>query len=532
MSSDDEDVKTAIALSLAESQNSAGESSKPKSVGSMLGLDRKAMEEERLARLASRKRTISPPPLRGPSKLARVEPSGSRGLATAPTRTSEISHSRSEKSNSGLAYPDGVVKKTWAYGHSRNGQDVKIEEVLEPSTLRTAVLSSFQWDVEWVLSKLRTPPSGGSTKCVFVMHAKEDALRAQMLRETEHQRSFLRLCFPHMRGQVHCMHSKLMLLFHPNKLRIAVPTANLLDFDWGETGVMENSVFIIDLPRRGENESKLAPTEFQKELFYFLQKQEVPEDVRQGVSNFNFSATKNMAFVHTVGGSNYRDSGARTGYPGLCRAVRHLGLKTSDLQIDFAASSIGSLKDPYLRALHAGARGEDVFVTPATDDSIPIRERVRIYFPTHETVKASTAGGAGSLCISRKWWEDISFPRAAFRDYVSTRTGLLSHNKILYARGTRPGKDTDATEHVAWAYVGSGNMSESAWGKVVFDKKDKCWKVNCRNWECGVLLPVPANRLKGGAPDLKVFDHLVPPPFVYPGPEYGSRHPWYFMEMR
>lgn len=44
-----------------------------------------------------------------------------------------------------------------------------------------------------------------------------------------------------MDGQVNCMHSKLMLLFHSKYLRIVVPTANLIPYDWGEGGgVMEN----------------------------------------------------------------------------------------------------------------------------------------------------------------------------------------------------------------------------------------------------------------------------------------------------
>jgi hypothetical protein len=37
------------------------------------------------------------------------------------------------------------------------------------------------------------------------------------------------------------MHSKLQLLKYSNYLRIAVPTGNLLAYDWGETGVMENA---------------------------------------------------------------------------------------------------------------------------------------------------------------------------------------------------------------------------------------------------------------------------------------------------
>ena len=37
-----------------------------------------------------------------------------------------------------------------------------------------------------------------------------------------------------------CMHSKLQLLKYEDYLRIVVPSANLVDFDWGETGDMEN----------------------------------------------------------------------------------------------------------------------------------------------------------------------------------------------------------------------------------------------------------------------------------------------------
>lgn len=51
----------------------------------------------------------------------------------------------------------------------------------------------------------------------------------------------LSLCFPPMEGQVNCMHSKLMLLFHPEYVRIVVPTANLTSTDWGENNLMENA---------------------------------------------------------------------------------------------------------------------------------------------------------------------------------------------------------------------------------------------------------------------------------------------------
>lgn len=598
----------------------------------LAGMDRKAMEQERLARTRKRPRSISPPPKREDTSSPKIEttttqlPSGARLMSFSTHVNEEQRGRKSGSANAAsqqlkapknevkveadagvdvpvkpgpshlakLQYPHGVVKKTWAFGYDRAGDDVKLEEVLEARTLRTAVLSAFQWDTEWVLSKLKTPQNGGQTKCVFVMQAKEDALRDQMIEDTKEVRSFLRLCFPSMVGQINCMHSKLMLLFHPDKLRIAIPTANLLPFDWGESGVMENSVFMIDLPRKDEVGSRTTaiPNDFCLDLLYFMEKQGMDEDIRRSVSqNFDFSATNQMRFIHTVGGMNTGNDAIRTGLPGLSQAVRRLNIHSDDgLQIDFAASSIGSLNDDQLRSLHSAARGQNMFKetndasskpksaffkSPTsnnaqskasnTSSSTNIRNKIRIYFPTHPTVRASKAGAAGTICLSRKWWEEMRFPRACFRDYTSTRTGLLSHNKILYARGTQTGGGGGGKKSIAWAYVGSANFSESAWGKVVFDKK-KGWKVNCRNWECGVLLPVSEERIeecvqvRGGKTVVKkegedsetesedegptttskmndlvgmeVFDQIVRPPFTVPGDPYEDREPWFFQEYR
>jgi len=276
--------------------------------------------------------------------------------------------------------------------------------------------------------------------------------------------------------------------------------------------------------------------------------------VKDGVLNFDFGATVDIAFVHTIGGVSYGDQAKRTGLPGLAQAVRDHGLFTSNPEIDFAASSIGSLNDNFLRNVHAAASGQDMiersesaaakakstfFSAKKASSSSPsdhnIRDQMRIYFPTKETVTSSTAGAAGTICLSRKWFEAMSFPRRIFRDYISTRPGLLSHNKILYARGSRKNGETGVLTNVAWAYVGSSNMSESAWGKLVQDKKDKKWRINCRNWECGVLLPVP-KALSNASPnddtlvEMSVFRDVAEPPFMIPGIEYRDREPWYFQE--
>lgn len=92
-----------------------------------------------------------------------------------------------------------------------------------------------------------------------------------------------------------------MILVYSDFLRVAVPTANMRDFDWGETGIMENSVFLIDLPRFTEGMPEgYKVTRFQEELLHFCKFQDMPENILSGIRKFDFSATKKMAFVHTM----------------------------------------------------------------------------------------------------------------------------------------------------------------------------------------------------------------------------------------
>ncbi|KAM3422751.1 hypothetical protein BST61_g235 [Cercospora zeina] len=633
--SEDEQLKAAIALSLSEHQQQAAQAvpTPAPTTSALAGLDRKGMEAERLARLANKRpRSISPPPIRDSRKIPKITeksielPSGARlnmlstavqqeQLARKPT-AARAAMDRMKAPSAGsadqgtkitpstgagsLQYPRGTIKKTWAFGHERTSNDVKIEEVLEPLTVRTAVLSAYQWDVQWVLSKLKTPLNGGTTKCIFVMQAKEQEDRSRWREEASDMRLFLRLCFPNMNGLINCMHSKLMLLFHAHKLRIAIPTANLLNFDWGETGQMENSVFMIDLPRLPDGQ-KTNPTEssnFLKELMFFLETKELDQDVRDGVLNFDFSATEHMAFVHTVGGVHYRERAERTGLLGLSRAVRALGLTTtSDLEIDFAASSIGALTDKQLQDFHSAARGVDLVAqarearsqagaaffkkktqAQTSELTMDVRDKIRIYFPTKDTVRSSTAGAAGTICLQRNYFERKTFPRECFRDYKSTRVGLLSHNKILCARGPaisspvpdaesssaengRPSGDSRLPNSLAWVYVGSSNMSQSAWGQLPAERTEN--KITCRNWECGVILPIPQALLDANGQEeigkvrdangdsdteseqeedsesvqaalvpMAAFNNVLDLPFRVPGDSYGNREPWYFEEQQ
>ena len=253
-----------------------------------------------------------------------------------------------------------------------------------------------------------------------------------------------------------------MLLSHPTYLRIVVPTANLVPYDWGESGIMENSVFLVDLPRisqKNHTESR-EPTIFQRELVYFLTAMGLEHSIVDSVSDFDFSGTKGLAFVHSIGGAHLGESWRRTGYCGLGRAVRELGLATDrSLCLDFVTSSVGSLNMDFLTMLYLAAQGDDgtteygwrnpdsgkgrskrlnsdlkIAEAEQAETKEEVSKNFHVYFPTRDTVKASTAGSAGTICFQSKWYDSSTFPRQALRDCKSVRSGLLMHNKVLPIR--------------------------------------------------------------------------------------------------
>ena len=221
---------------------------------------------------------------------------------------------------------------------------------------------------------------------------------------------------------------------------------------------MENTVFLIDLPRlvEGRRTTVEAMTFFGTELIYFLEAMGLERSIIDSIYHFDFTTTKDLAFVHNIGGVHCGDSWRRTGYCGLGRAVERLGLATQKrLHIDFVTSSVGSLNDDFLAMLYLSAQGdsgleeynwrnltvtsrkkkmpqEDLEATHNQRERLRsyLRQHFRIYFPTHETVKNSTAGSAGTICFRSKWYNSTSFPREIMRDCKSVRPGMLMHNKV------------------------------------------------------------------------------------------------------
>ena len=526
----------------------------------VLGLDRKQMEVERLARL-KRKRAddISPPPvtrrLRSPApKADRLQHApivpDSPHASMFPTHALAAVSSRTPP----LKYEKPTLLKTWSASHAPSKQppmDVKLSELLSPVTLQSAVLSSYIWDYDWLFSQFGAHLK--RVKLLLVMHAKFQNQKA-MIQHDFIGISNVKLCFPSMEGQINCMHSKLMLLFFDGYMRIVVPTANLIPIDWGEEGIMENTVFVVDLPVRADilqdNNAEAVPTSFLSSLLQYIEAQGMSPDVVRKVTKHDFTALANIRFVHTIGGPHKDPDWQCTGIPGLGRAIKSLGLRlpkldeAMDLQLDFITSSLGSLNPDFLRSIYLGAAGDDgltdvglrskssserqATLTRRTSGT-PWLTNFRIYFPSADTVQSSRGGPtrAGTICFQPRWWSSPTFPKGNIRDCVSTREGMLMHNKILYVTFPKPITGHTGAKTSGWIYVGSANLSESAWGRLVVDKSSKQPRLNCRNWECGIVMPVPTD---GSEEGLDIFTSILPTPMVVPAKSYNDgRLPWYFM---
>ncbi|KAK9474008.1 tyrosyl-DNA phosphodiesterase-domain-containing protein [Dipodascopsis tothii] len=552
----------------------------------LAGLDRTAMERERLARAGVRtapEAAVMPHEQRlgggprGTKRDSRDSDDDSADDAEEPVPDLTIRQTAtwfgSKKlriSGRDAEYVHGVVKKTFVQGYARADNQIRIEEVLRKDDVRTAVLSSFQWDFDWLFTKTGL----GAIDLVLVVQAKGEEERHSMKTQLE-SLPRVRVCLPPMRGQTFTMHSKLMLLFYDDYLRVAVPSANLTDYDWGEAGgVLENMVYIHDFPRLPQARpqpahmgrynfgkydvdsdiesnatdhdtgSVLPP--FQRELLYFIKRQGMPADVVRAVlEDYDFSQTADVRFVHSVGGDSKRACTIdRTGFPGLASAIHSLGLGGADARVDFLISSLGNISPEFLRTMYRAACGNAIVngrsILPrqgrAISDSLAdIERRFRVYFPTHDTVAASKPGpmGAGTVCFQVNYWQNPNFPRAILRDGRSVRPGCLMHNKVMFVRPDDI-KDTDDRSWLGYAYVGSANMSESAWGKLVNNRKTKTQKLMLRNWECGVLIRVP-KPAQAGNTDMSIesiFGDRIPVPMETRNTAYNGREPWFFMDRK
>ncbi|KYK55824.1 ubiquitin interaction domain-containing protein [Drechmeria coniospora] len=564
-------------------QHQRTESSKntEKAPFSLLSLDRKKMEEERLARKRNRSAVSD-------DDVVEIEAPSKQRQRLVPSPPESISATRKPDAASAIPYPNGVMKRTWAYGYPRTSDDIKIEEVLQKDKLLLALLSSFQWDEEWIMSKLDM----SKTKLLLAAFAADD----RQARTTHNPYCVEQNSSCDRRKQcAPTCHLAFASASRPcTALGLCTPNCKFLSIKTTCVSWCLPMVFLMDLPRR-EASVDHKRTTFSLQLERFLRAMGVDSSMVDSLANYDFSRTVDLGFVYSIPGghmdrslqriglwhcpSMWINEGSLTdtrGYCGLGTTVAALGLATKDpVEVDFVVSdvdprslnwltgrtvqanadqqcaSLGSIKHDLVEAIYNACQGDDgtkeynarMKRKPSdkqSSPSTPFKDRFRIYFPSNQTVCDSRGGrnAGGTICVQEKWWRLPTFPTELVCDCVSTRKGLLMHTKVIFVRRAKREKalaeNSGPASWAGWAYVGSANLSESAWGRMVKDKATGNLKMNCRNWECGVVIPVrPSSQKADGGEtetvDLGVFQSTVPVPMHVPGRAYGLKEePWFY----
>lgn len=459
VASDDADLKQAIATSLQESVKAEqSRSVQPVTEPSgLLGMDRKAMEAERLARL-SRKRNAEAP--------SRSENVG-QSISPPPLKRQRLEDPKSRKPSDPLSSnfrsPQVYLTSTPSRYNGDFLQAVSMHDILKPPSgnhsLTSVLASSFIIDFNWLLPHFNTK----STNFLFVLHASTPQHR-QLLEQDFAGIPNVKLLTPPCSGGN--MHSKLMLLFFKDSkndheiLRLVVPSANLIAADWGVSNIMENICFVADLEK---TQTGTQSHPFKQRLMQQLRAMEVPENVTTKLEAYDFESLQDTRFVFSMTSSealegsvqstltNKPSNPTRVGLVALYDEINSLALslsKDEEIQLDFVTSSLGNLTPQFVQQLYDAAAGRldpdeiarssksarnKLKTTTNDPNTSQLEKNIRIYFPSDSTVQNSKGGAhnAGTICFQRKWWDQNDLIRNCLHDCIGVRhDGILMHSKV------------------------------------------------------------------------------------------------------
>ncbi|KAG9308121.1 phospholipase D nuclease [Chiua virens] len=451
--------------------------------------ERAQLEKERLARLkryrgesddheTSEERLLQPPMKR--PHLSSVEPTDCRlkklqSMSSRCNSSSSLSIHGASGSNTAVIHSDPVIDQLFWDGelhptankHSLPREDGKatfrLSEVLGPKAdISLAIISSYSTSVSWIYEFFdpRTP--------VIIVTQPDSSGQATVKNVLPHWI----MTVPFLRNGYGCQHMKVrlaiiaLIFYRSGRLRVAVSTVNLIDYDWRD---VENAIWVQDIPLRSNpvvHELKVAD-----DFPFIMQRILHAINVRPALSNmlvndhpnlplrsmedlhskWDFSKVVVKLIPSIAGKHEGWAAGVQTGHTHLMKAVRDLGLRTGkgksarELVLECQGSSTGTYSTQWMNEFHWSARGEsaeDWLDEPKTRRSKLPWPPVKVIFPNVKTVGASVLGepGGGTMFCRMKQWEGTKFPRELFHDSNSTGGRVLMHTKMMVAtfRRTSP----------------------------------------------------------------------------------------------
>jgi tyrosyl-DNA phosphodiesterase-1 len=286
-------------------------------------------------------------------------------------------------------------------------------------------------------------------------------------------------------------HSKILVLVYPEFLRLVITSCNMMDID---TVLGDNHWYIHDLPKHSSRATTKLSS-FEMDFLAHLEALSTPEAFIDSIRGmYDYSKVK----LHLVTSAPGVCSGAKAEKHGLLRlrqVIRNLDLKLpskdkKELRLEVCAASIGNLSAKWLNGFNDCALGKEKIAIADSDDSVP---DLKLFYPSVGDVKkahTSAQDAASNIGCHIRPWENAPLAiKNIFHHYESKDTGRLFHQKLIMAYNPL---DKKALPY--YVYVGSANLSQSAWGALEPDKKKNEATCNTKlvkitNFECGVVIP-------------------------------------------
>lgn len=293
-------------------------------------------------------------------------------------------------------------------------------------------------------------------------------------------------------------HSKILVLMYPTFLRLVITSCNMMDID---TVLGDNHWYIHDLPKlAGASQKAGATSGFETDFLAHLQALGVPGEFIGSIrGKYDYSTVK-VHLVTSVPGTCAGPKAEQHGLLRLRRVVQDLDLQLpkkeskGELRLELCAASIGNLSTKWLGGFSDCALGMKTLEIADANCDLPVPD-MKLFYPTVGDVRSANASSQQAAsnigCHTRPWDKAPDKIKHIFHHYESKDTGRLFHQKLIMAYNPKA-KDTTAPPY--YVYLGSANLSQSAWGALEPDKKGNGATCNVKlvktsNFECGVVVP-------------------------------------------
>ncbi|GAA5826158.1 hypothetical protein JCM11251_007186 [Rhodosporidiobolus azoricus] len=550
------DLAKAMALSLAGTGQRAGSQENLKAVGGA-NVSRAELERERLARQKAREASGAASPAAGiatarpastsspwGNKRAKVatlsDLTQDEGAASTKSSSSAPSSSRistsslltgsapSFSSSSSSSHGNKVSQRFWQGAVKRvpnawhpDPDSWSFDDLIgDKSTLDAAVVSAYCLEPEWVVSHFPD-----ETPLLLVMQGPDNG-RGELGLCKLKPNSYIQLVADKKpfayRG---CMHTKLNIYYHATFVRIIIPTANAMSYDY-ET--MDNAVFVQDFPVRQPLPANFVEdddsgpftnpthTDYSKRFFQVCYLLGVPKKFVKISQLYDYSASADVRLVQSMQGKFSLNEPAEANKGGglcaLAKAVAsHQFAPGGRWEIEVTGSSLGQLSPSWLAQFYAACQGvsplsyfpgrngrkgstnppEDV--VSAGSLKHPVRLPIKLMFATEKEILGSWQGaehGGTTFCRPTQW-NGKSYPRHLFHRQESKRDRVPAHTKIILALKKYKDPTAQTAVHEGWMYLGSHNFTPSAWGALQNGVGGP--QIANNNYELGVVIPIRAN---------------------------------------